>query len=166
MKKLFTLLFIASTLTLTSCGTTDKKADAEGSTVSTDSSASSQALEINADSDSGKAGPMKTVYFDFNSAVLRSDTQSALSNNAQFLKDNTSVQVQVEGHCDERGGVQYNIALGERRARAVKRYLVSMGVDSSRISTISYGKERPIAFGHGEDAWGQNRRGNFVVTAK
>jgi peptidoglycan-associated lipoprotein len=166
MKKLFTLLIIATSLTLTSCGGgAKKKTDGPGSTVST-GTVSSGSLEINSDSDSGKAGALRTVYFAFNSAALSSDTQSALSNNAEFLKNNTSVEVQVEGHCDERGGVQYNIALGEKRAQAIKRYLVSMGVASSRISTVSYGKERPIAFGHDESAWGQNRRGNFVVTAK
>lgn len=165
MKKLFTLLLLAGSLALTSCGGDTKKTGSDAPTVSTDTSSSS-ALELNADSDSGKAGTLQTVYFGFNSSVLSSQTRSALDNNAQFLKDNTSVEVQVEGHCDERGGVQYNIALGERRARAIKRYLVSMGVESSRISTISFGKERPIAFGHDESAWSQNRRGNFVVTAK
>ncbi len=76
------------------------------------------------------------------------------------------MKVQVEGHCDERGGVQYNLALGENRAKAVKEYLSGLGVESGRVTTISYGKERPVAFGHDEEAWGQNRRGNFVVTAK
>ena len=72
----------------------------------------------------------------------------------------------IEGHCDERGGVQYNLALGEKRAMAVKQYLVSMGVNSSRVSTISFGKERPVSFGHEEASWSKNRRANFVVTAK
>ncbi len=164
MKKLFTLLFISSALILTSCGGNKTTNQADGSTVSTDGSA--EALEINADSDSGKAGALQTVYFDFNSAVLKGSAKSSLDNNAQFLKDNPSVEVQVEGHADERGSVQYNIALGDKRAKAIKRYLMNMGVQSSRVSTISYGKERPIAFGHDESAWGQNRRGNFVITAK
>ena len=164
MKKLFTLLFISSALILTSCGGNKKETNASASTVSTDGSADS--LEINADSDSGKAGALQTVYFGFNSAVLQGAAKASLDNNAQFLKDNPSVEVQIEGHADERGSVQYNIALGDKRAKAVKRYLMNMGVESSRISTISYGKERPIAFGHDESAWGQNRRGNFVVTAK
>jgi len=123
-------------------------------------------LELNGDSDSNKAGALKTVYFDFNSAVLRSDTKDTLKGNADFLKANATVEVQVEGHCDERGSVQYNIALGEKRAMAVKQYLTSLGVQGKRITTISFGKERPIAFGHDEGAWSQNRRGNFVVTAK
>jgi len=165
MKKIFALLMIAGSLTLTSCGGDAKKTDSDASTVSTDTTSSS-ALELNGDSDSNKAGTLSTVYFGFNSATLSASTRTALENNAQFLKDNPSVEVQVEGHCDERGGVQFNIALGERRARAVKSYLTTMGVSASRISTISYGKERPIAFGHDESAWSQNRRGNFVVTAK
>jgi peptidoglycan-associated lipoprotein len=166
MKKIFALLMIAGSLTLTSCGGDAKKTDSDSSTsVSTDTTSSS-ALELNGDSDSSKAGALSTVYFGFNSATLNSSTRTALESNAQFLKDNPSVEVQVEGHCDERGGVQFNIALGERRAKAIKRYLTTMGVESSRISTISYGKERPIAFGHDESAWSQNRRGNFVVTAK
>lgn len=166
MKKLFTLLLLAGSLTLVSCGSGSKTTSADGSTVASDAAPSSQSLELNADSDSGKAGTLQTVYFGFNSAVLSATTRSALENNAQFLKDNTSVEVQIEGHCDERGGVQFNIALGEKRARSIKRYLVSMGVTSSRVSTISYGKERPIAFGHEDSAWSQNRRGNFVVTSK
>ncbi|OIQ19912.1 MAG: peptidoglycan-associated lipoprotein [Bacteriovorax sp. MedPE-SWde] len=165
MKKLFTLLFIAGSLTLTSCGGDAKKTGSDSPTVSTDTTSSS-ALEINGDSDSSKAGSLQSVYFGFNSAVLTAATRTALETNAQFLKDNPSVEVQVEGHCDERGGVQFNIALGEKRARTVKRYLTTMGVSASRIQTISYGKERPIAFGHDDSAWSQNRRGNFVITAK
>ena len=165
MKKLFTLMLVAGSLVLTSCAGNTKSGADSSSSVTSDATSSS-ALELNADSDSGKAGALRTVYFGFNSATLSTQTREALENNAEFLKNNTSVEVQVEGHCDERGGVQFNIALGEKRARSIKRYLVSMGVESSRISTISYGKERPIAFGHEDSAWSQNRRGNFVVTAK
>ncbi len=99
-------------------------------------------FELNADSDSQKAGPLQTVYFAFNSASLSASTRSALKSNATFLKANPSVEVQVEGHCDERGGVQYNLALGENRARSVRQYLISMGVNSRQVSTISFGKER------------------------
>lgn len=123
-------------------------------------------LELNGDSDSGKAGGLQTVYFDFNESTLSSDSKETLKNNAEFLKSNGTVDIQVEGHCDERGGHQYNLALGERRAKAVRDYLVAAGVASKRLSTISYGKERPVAEGHDESAWGKNRRANFVVTAK
>lgn len=123
-------------------------------------------LELNGDSDSSTAGGLQTVYFDFNESSLSSGTKDALKNNAEFLKTNATVDVQVEGHADERGGHQYNLALGERRAKAVRDYLVSAGVASKRISTISYGKERPVSEGHDEGAWSKNRRANFVVTAK
>jgi peptidoglycan-associated lipoprotein len=123
-------------------------------------------LELNGDSDSGRAGGLQTVFFAFDSSNLEGDTKSALEANASYLKSNTNVDVQVEGHCDERGGRQYNLALGERRAKAVRDYLVALGVESKRISTISYGSERPKVEGHDEAAWSQNRRANFVITAK
>jgi len=171
MKKLlsFTTLALCFTaLTLSSCGTPKKKTttDPDISSVEQQENMGDMALELNGDSDSMKAGGLQTVYFDFNSHTLRSDTRISLDANVAFLKDNASVSVQVEGHCDERGGVQYNLALGERRAKAVREYLVSNGIAGSRITTISFGKERPITFGHDEGSWSKNRRGNFVVTAK
>ena len=85
---------------------------------------------------------------------------------AEFLKTNASVKVQVEGHCDERGSVQFNLALGEKRAKSVRDYLVAQGVASGRVTIISLGKEKPVSFGHDEESWSKNRRGNFVVTGK
>jgi peptidoglycan-associated lipoprotein len=123
-------------------------------------------LELNGDSDNGKAGGLKTIYFGFDSSELSTDTKDALKANAEYLKASSTVDVQVEGHCDERGGRQYNLALGERRAKAVRDYLIALGVESKRLSTISYGSERPKAEGSDESAWSQNRRANFVVTAK
>lgn len=171
MKKLLSLSTIAlcfAALTLAGCGTPKKKTttDPDISSVEAQENMGDMALELNGDSDSMKAGGLQTVYFDFNSHSLRSDTRSALDANAEYLKQNTNIKVQVEGHCDERGGVQYNLALGERRAKSVRDYLISQGVSGSRITTISFGKERPISFGHDEMSWGKNRRGNFVVTAK
>ena len=164
------ILTLLMTFGLTSCGSQSKNnAEMNDSGVTTedqDMGNNGMNLELNGDSDSGKAGTLSTVYFDFNSSSLSSSTRDALESNANFLKENPSVEVQIEGHADERGGVQYNLALGERRAQAVKQYLVSMGVSSSRITTISFGKERPIAFGHTESAWSQNRRASFVITAK
>jgi peptidoglycan-associated lipoprotein len=123
-------------------------------------------LELNGDSDSGKAGGLQTVFFGFDSSNLEGSAKDTMKANADYLKANANVDVQVEGHCDERGGRQYNLALGERRAKAVRDYLVAMGVPAKRISVISYGSERPVAEGHDESAWGKNRRANFVVTAK
>ncbi|WP_127718184.1 peptidoglycan-associated lipoprotein Pal [Halobacteriovorax sp. HLS] len=165
--KISTLIaVIALSISLVGCGSTKKKEVQDGNQEVSSVGSDSSALELNADSDSGKAGAISSVFFGFNSSVLTTATRETLNANAEFLKANPSVEVQVEGHCDERGGVQFNLALGERRAASVKEYLVAMGVASSRISTISFGKERPVAFGHDEGAWGQNRRGNFVITAK
>lgn len=166
-------LTILLALSLASCSSNQKKTTpAEGSNVKEskgqvdNGNNSGINLDLNGDSDSNKAGALKTVYFDFNSAALSDATKEALDNNANFLKTNTSVKVQVEGHCDERGGVQFNLALGERRAKGVREYLIGKGIEGSRISTISFGKERPVAFGHDEEAWSKNRRANFVVIAK
>lgn len=123
-------------------------------------------LELSGDSDSSTAGGLQTVFFDFNSSNLGSSAKQKLEENANYLKSNKSVDIQIEGHADERGGRQYNLALGERRAKTVRDYLVALGVEAKRISTISYGNERPLAEGHDESAWSKNRRANFVVTAK
>jgi len=103
------------------------------------------------------------VFFDFNMAEIRSGDASTLNEQATWLKRYPNVTIVVEGHCDERGTREYNLALGERRANAVKEYLVSRGVSPNRIDTISYGKERPAALGSTEPAWRQNRRGVSVV---
>lgn len=163
-KKLFGLLFLMTFLGLSSCAS--KKTTTTDEDVTTEGMDESMSLEVNGDSDSNTAGGLRTVYFDFNSAALRNDTRETLDNNASFLSENENVIVQIEGHCDERGGVEYNLALGERRAKALLDYLVAIGIDGSRVAIISYGKEKPVAFGHNEDAWSQNRRGNFVVTDK
>ena len=102
------------------------------------------------------------AFFDFDSFALRDDARTALDHDAHMLRDNSHVSVTIEGHCDERGTVEYNQALGEKRAQAARDYLVSAGIDASRIQIISYGKERPFAEGHDESAWQQNRRAHFV----
>ena len=107
---------------------------------------------------------MKTVYFAFDDYSLSFEAQQALNATANYLKSNPSTVVQIEGHCDERGSVEYNLALGQRRAQSVKNYLVDLGVDASRIPTMSYGEEKPAADGHNEDAWSQNRRAEFVLS--
>ena len=123
-------------------------------------------LMLNGDSDSGTAGELFTVYFDFNSSALTMTGKEILERNADFLKANENVSIQVEGHADERGGIQYNLALSERRAQSVKSYLVALGVSKSKITTIGYGKEKPVDLGHDEISWSKNRRGNFIITAK
>lgn len=103
------------------------------------------------------------VFFDFDSSVIKTEGQDTLQKQADWLKKNASLNVTVEGHCDERGTREYNLALGERRAAAAKHYLVSLGVEAGRIQTISYGKERPAVVGSDESAWSQNRRAVTVV---
>lgn len=123
--------------------------------------------DIDADLDTiNKKGYLKDVFFDFDKFDIRADQRDPLSANAEWMKKYPSVKIRVEGHCDERGTAQYNMALGEKRANAVKEYLATLGIDAGRIETVSFGKERPFAAGHDEDAWAQNRRGHFVVTAK
>lgn len=103
------------------------------------------------------------VFFGFDKYDLTGDSRAMLEKQAAWLKTNPAVRVSVEGHADERGTREYNLALGERRANSVKDYLVALGVQPSRINTISYGKERPVALGSNEAAWSQNRRGVTVV---
>jgi len=104
---------------------------------------------------------LKTVYFDFDKYNLRDDARRTLERNAEILKEHPDVSVVIEGNCDERGTNEYNLALGENRANAVRDYLTRIGIDASRLSTISYGEERPVAMGHDEAAWSQNRRAEF-----
>ena len=104
------------------------------------------------------------VFFDYDKSTLRTDGRATLEKQAAWLKQYPTVSVTVEGHCDERGTREYNLALGERRANAAKDYLVALGIPANRIRTISYGKERPVAMGSNEQAYGQNRRGVTVVS--
>ena len=106
---------------------------------------------------------LKTIYFSFDSYTLRADAVKALQANANWLHNNPSRSVQVEGHCDERGTVEYNLALGERRAEAARTYLLKSGIEENRVLLISYGKERPDDSNHNERAWAKNRRDVFVV---
>lgn len=107
---------------------------------------------------------LETVYFDFDKSDLRQDARDALSKNAEvLLKKLTDAKVKIEGNCDERGSDEYNLALGDRRAKSAAKYLETLGVKADRISTISYGKEKPAVQGHDEAAWAKNRRDEFVI---
>lgn len=116
--------------------------------------------ELNRDS------PLQPVLFAFDSAELDAAARAVLDQNAQVLKRYPSWVVTIEGHCDERGTAEYNLALGERRAAAARDYLVSVGISPERLRTVSYGKEFPFDPGHSEEAWAKNRRAHFVITAK
>ena len=106
---------------------------------------------------------LEKIYFDFDSSVLTAPSRATLSKNADVLLKKTSLKVQIEGNCDERGSDEYNLALGEKRANAAMKYLVTLGVSSDRLSVISYGKEKPADPGHDEAAWAKNRRDEFVL---
>ena len=116
--------------------------------------------------DLNRDSPLKPAFFELDSAELSPDAQSILQSNAGVLKQFGSWQITIEGHCDERGSAEYNLALGERRAIAARDYLVSLGIGANRIRTVSYGKEFPFEPLHEEAAWSKNRRAHFVITAR
>lgn len=105
---------------------------------------------------------VKDAYFDFNKADIRPDARAALAQTAEFFRAHPEVKATIEGHCDERGSTEYNVLLGDRRASAVKNYLVQLGISADRLNTVSYGKEKPICTEHDETCWQKNRRGHFV----
>jgi peptidoglycan-associated lipoprotein len=110
--------------------------------------------------------PLDDVYFDLDKSEIRDDAKPRLQKDADWMKKWTSTQVSVEGHCDSRGSAEYNLALGSRRANAVKEYLTNLGVPAGRLTVVSKGKEQPVCSENGESCWQQNRRGHFVITAK
>jgi len=116
--------------------------------------------------DLNRESPLKPAFFPLDSAELDDTGRAIVQANAEILKKYPTWQITVEGHCDERGTAEYNLALGERRAVAVKTYLVSLGISPDRLRTVSYGKEFPFDPGHSEDAYSKNRRAHFVITAK
>lgn len=110
-----------------------------------------------------RRGLIKDVFFDYDQYDLRQDMQGTLKQDAEYLRRFPNVSFILEGHCDERGTAEYNLALGDRRAQSVKSYLTSLGISASRLETISYGEERPFALGHDESSWAQNRRVHFTL---
>ncbi|HUJ18362.1 MAG TPA: peptidoglycan-associated lipoprotein Pal [Nitrospirota bacterium] len=128
---------------------TGKQATAAGSEEMKEKSAATEAL--------------KPIYFDFNKPLIRDDAKDVMKANAAWLKAHPKVKIKIEGNCDERGTKEYNQALGERRAASAKRYLTDMGISGSRISLISYGKEKPVCTESDESCWQKNRRDDFVA---
>jgi len=115
---------------------------------------------------SGQAGPLQDVHFGYDSYELGDSARELLRINGDWLQSNASAKVEIEGHTDSRGTVEYNLALGAKRATAVRDYLASLGVPSERITTISYGKELPLCQDESESCWAQNRRAHFVILGK
>ena len=116
--------------------------------------------------DLNRDSPLRPLFFELDSSDVSADGQQVLQANAAVLKKYPGMQVTIEGHCDERGTAEYNLALGERRALAAKNYLVSLGIAADKVKTVSYGKEFPFDPGHDDSAWRNNRRAHFVITAK
>lgn len=113
---------------------------------------------------SPEGGPLADIYFDYDQAGLSDAAKATLDRHAQWLQARPTMRVSVEGHCDERGTVDYNLALGDQRAKAVREYLISLGVAEGRLTTVSYGKERPVDNGQDDAAWAKNRRAHFAVS--
>jgi len=105
---------------------------------------------------------LETVYFEYDDATLKTEARDILAKNAKWLKENTEVEIIVEGHCDERGTTDYNLALGDRRAKSIRNYLIRLGIKGNRIATISYGEEKPVDLRNNEAAWAKNRRGELL----
>jgi len=165
VKVLLPMLMCVSVLALSGCGSKkdtdqamvqDVKGDAAGATESLDS----KSLGI---SEGRTTEGMLPVYFEFDSSDIKNDQVARIEVNADFLKNQKGYDVKIEGNCDPRGTNEYNMALGERRALSAKKYLVNLGVDEAKLSTISYGEERILLHGHDELSWAQNRRADFVV---
>lgn len=106
------------------------------------------------------------VHFDYDKSEIRSDGRPTLGKIAKWLEDHSDVQLMIEGHCDERGSNEYNLALGEQRALSIRRYITGLGISADKLHTVSYGEEKPLDPSHSEAAWSQNRRGHFLVSAK
>ena len=164
---IFMVLFVAA------CATTPKdSADSSGSGSSSSGSDVSSEGTITETSGSGIVSGSQEdlivnvgdrVFFGYDSSDLDSDALELLQDQVAWLKQNSDVSVTIEGHCDERGTREYNLALGEKRAQAVKNYLIGLGINPDRVSTISYGKERPAVVGSNDGAWAQNRRSVTIV---
>lgn len=160
--KRYLFLSLSVALVIFAAGCASKKTSPDGGmsdTAAADENASG-------DSDSGKAMGLQTIHFPYDSFALDAENKERLKANTEILKANPSLKVQIEGHCDQRGGIQYNIALGEKRANSVKKYMEDMGVQGDRLTVISFGKERVADQAMTEDAFAKNRRANFVITSR
>ena len=161
MLYLATLAVLLLGLSLTGCS---KKAS-ETAQVGTEGAGAAESLDT---ADSGimegrTSGPMVPVYFEFDSSTIKGEQVQRIETDADFIKKNAALKIRIEGNCDERGTQEYNLALGERRAQSAKSYLVNLGVNVNQLTTVSFGEEKQLLFGHDEISWAQNRRDDFVI---
>ena len=161
LKKLSFLLTLSLALAFSCAGKKQISDEGKTSGIPSEQGMSEEGTSSDQGMGMGSMDKLARVYFDFNDATLRADAREALKNDAQVLKNNPNMNVSIEGHCDERGSVEYNLALGERRAESIKSYLTKLGISPSRMTTISYGEEKPLVYGHSEEAWSKNRRGEI-----
>jgi peptidoglycan-associated lipoprotein len=165
IKAMLPVLLCMSVITLSGCGKkseTDQalKVEDKGEAMGVEESLESKPLGI---SEGRTTDGMLPVYFDFDSSDIRKDQIPRVEVNADFIKNQSNYDIRIEGNCDPRGTNEYNMALGERRALNAKKYLVNLGIDEAKLSTVSYGEERLLLHGHDELSWAQNRRADFVV---
>lgn len=166
---LFRILALVGLVMTLAAGCSRPKKSDSGEGGSADGSVSGQPViedkNIGSDpmgSDGGRIEGLNTIFFEYDQARLTNDARTKLAGNAEWIKKNPGYTIQIEGHTDERGSVEYNLSLGERRAKSVKTYLEGLGVAANRMTVISYGEEKPIQAGDNEAAWSKNRRANFV----
>lgn len=170
MKRWMVLLsigaMVAVSVPLLSCGGKKTMRTDTASTAPAQPATESQS-EPRSDAPSEAQAPLtfEDIRFDYDKSTLRPDAQALLARHAKLLLEQPQVRVQIEGHCDERGTVEYNLGLGDRRAQTVLEYLVTYGVSRDRLKTLSFGKERPLDSGHNEAAWERNRRAAFVIVS-
>jgi peptidoglycan-associated lipoprotein len=159
---------VAAVLILAGCTTKPKETTEAPPVAAPESSSAATTMQSNiipGSAEDLRVNVGDTVHFDYDRYQLRDEDRSVLQRQAAWLQKYPQVRINIEGHCDERGTREYNLALGARRANAVKEYLVSLGVSSGRVETVSYGKERPVCTESTEDCWAQNRRGVTAITA-
>lgn len=168
MKKILAAILVLSFAT--GCSLFRKKDGAGESNVRSETTAGGGSEKIDASpmnlsatgSDSGSIEGLQSVFFDYDKATMTDSEKAKLSANASWLKKNSQFKMTIEGHCDQRGSNEYNLSLGERRANAVKQSMLAQGIAANRLSTVSFGEEKPLVQGDGEDAMAKNRRANFV----
>lgn len=165
MSKVLGALVALSLVFTVGCSSNSKKQseDTMEPAAATDASIESKDISFDPEgSDSSNIEGLASIQFGYDRASLTAEARSILASNVEWLRSNSNLNMQIEGHCDSRGSVEYNLALGEKRAKSVKDYLVSLGVDQKRLSIISYGKEKPLRVGDSESVHAANRRANFV----